>query len=379
MVEKEHYMQPFKLYQKLMKDGLVGDNYLDPEDTPPTDFISTGIIPVNLLFSAKFDGGIPVGKITTYAAHPQLGKSILGKILIRNAQKKGMYVIVFDTEWEWDWDQAKMIGINTSKECLHVEQMNQIEVVQTFIMNTVKGLSRAERNKIFIVIDSWGGLTPEGVTKKAEEGKQKQDNRDILLKNMLVKNMLGTQCTYYVTNHIYANIGGYGDPYKIGGGSKILYLSHCVMLGSSKAKEIIKKKDENEITGSVVTAKCQKSRCSKEFTSIEFRIKYDGGFDMFYGLLEYALEGGYVNVDVKTSRYCRPHIKDDKKLYQKDIYNSDFWIPIFRDTDFKTFVEKKFQFSGKFDIGDAEFMNSVDLKLKDDQDTKSDIKAEQSE
>jgi len=70
---------------------------------------------------------------------------------------------------------------------------------------------------------------------------------------------------------------------------------------------------------------------------------------MFYGILPIALEGGFVAVNSKTARYSRPHIKDDKQIYQKEIYTSDFWLTIFRDTDFKSFIEDQFKLSGKMD------------------------------
>jgi len=350
-----------KIYEKLVKDSLLNDDdYLDPENPPPKDFISTGIITINLQLSGRIDGGIPIGNVSTYAGHHQHGKSIIGKALIRNAQKKGMYCIVIDDEFEWDWDQAKSIGIDCSKEALNVQQMNQIEPIQSFILNTVKGLTREERSRILFVIDSWGGLTPEGVTKKAEEGKQKQDNRDILLRNMLIKNLLSTRCTYYITNHVYANISGYGDPYKIAGGSRLMYLSHCVLQSKGKEKQFTGKDDDKVFTGGVISTRCFKSRCSREFTEIDFRIKYDGGLDMFYGLLPYALDGGYVTVDKKTSRYTRNHVKDDKKLYEKDIYNSAFWLPLFTDTDFRQFVETKFKFDDQYDAdSESKFIEDI--------------------
>jgi RecA/RadA recombinase len=318
-----------------------------------------------LQLSGRIDGGIPVGNVSTYAGQHQHGKSIIGKALIRNAQRKGIYCIVIDDEFEWDWDQAKSIGIDCSKEALNVQQMNQIEPIQSFILNTVKGLTREERNRIFFVIDSWGGLTPEGVTKKAEEGKQKQDNRDILLRNMPIKNLLGTRCSYYITNHVYANISGYGDPYKIAGGSRLMYLSHCVLQSKGKEKEYKGKDDDKIFTGGIISTRCFKSRCSREFTEVDFRIKYDGGLDMFYGLLPFALEGGYVTVDKKTSRYSRNHIKDDKKLYEKDLYNSAFWLPLFTETDFKQYVEKIFKFDDNYDTAsETQFIEDLNKAPK---------------
>ena len=55
------------IYDIVMKDKETKDSpalssYLFKEDEK-VDFLSTNVIPLNLLFSGRVDGGIPIGRI----------------------------------------------------------------------------------------------------------------------------------------------------------------------------------------------------------------------------------------------------------------------------------------------------------------------------
>jgi predicted transglutaminase-like protease len=112
-----------------------------------------------------------------------------------------------------------------------------------------------------------------------------------------------------VTNHIYANVGGYGAPTVQSGGSGLMY-SASTIIELSKSKE----KDGTEVIGNIIKAKTFKSRLSKENQDVEIRLYYDErGLDRYYGLLELGELGGmWKNV---AGRYEI----DGKKLYAKEI------------------------------------------------------------
>ena len=72
----------------------------------PLEFISTGVGTLNILFSGRIDGGIPKGKVSMIAADSALGKSMLALKVAKNAQKKGMNVILFDSENAYSTETA---------------------------------------------------------------------------------------------------------------------------------------------------------------------------------------------------------------------------------------------------------------------------------
>ena len=87
-----------------------------------------------------------------------------------------------------------------------------------------------------------------------------------------------------VTNHVYANVGGYGAPTVQSGGSGLQYAASTI-IELSKSKE----KDGIEVVGNIIKAKTFKSRLSKENKDAEIRLYYDErGLDKYYGLLDLA-------------------------------------------------------------------------------------------
>jgi hypothetical protein len=208
------------------------------------------------------------------------------------------------------------------------------------------------------MFDSWGSLvTYEGV-KKASDPEAKKDMNLSLKKNNLANMILNTRATFYICNGVYDNVGGFGDPLKIPGAKRIMLNSHVVILGRSKAKEETTIKGEDVLTGAIVSCKTHKSRFSREQKEFCYRIKYNGGLDIFYGIIDDAIEGGYVKCS-ENGFYTRSHIKDDKKFREKEIYCSNFWLPVFNDTDFRDKLEEKYQLQGAFDVSNTDFYNKI--------------------
>lgn len=347
------------LADKILSNKAFIDDDVLGRQTGPQEFVGAGVIIFNLANSGTIDGAFPVGKISVYAADSMLGKSILGMAGIRDAQRKGMFPVVIDAEYQWNWDLAAKIGIDCAEDKILVYQNNYIEQVQSKIVSLTDGLTKKERNNIFLMLDSWGALvTSESVT-KAKDPNAKKDMTVVLKKNNLANMLLNTQATCYVINAVYDNVGGFGDPLKIPGGKRLILNASNVVLGRSRSKEKMTIQHEDVLTGSIVSCKVFKSRFSREHEEFRFRIKYNGGVDIFYGILDYAVEGGYVDKS-KTGYYTRNCIKDDKKKREREIYNSAFWLPIFEKTDFKKYLESKWTFQGAFDVSsDENFYNEV--------------------
>ena len=342
------------IYKKILKDKDVIGSYLKTGTDIET--LSTGVVSMNLLYSGRVDGGIPIGKVSQMAAPSTLGKSFIGLACLKNAQKKGFTCIVVDTEFAFDFDFAEAIGIDISKDKLIVIQNNRIEEVQKMVLGIFDGMETLqERNNIFVLLDSFGGLVTSKTEGDAKDGKDVMDMTEAKKKNKFAKLLMGTRGTFFIVNHVYDNIGGFGDPLSIPGGRGLYFASHCIVLGSSKAKD----KDAGEISGALITCKTQKSRLSKEHSKIKFRIKHEGGLDIWYGLLDDAMESGVV-ISPSKGFISRTHIKDDKKLREKNIYTKDFWIPIFKETNFKEFLENKYTFKGtSLDIAEDDVIGEL--------------------
>jgi RecA/RadA recombinase len=378
MEDKMNDTRSNDIYKLILKDKSIFDGDILNNDEPPKGYLNTGIIGLNCAMSGKINGGIPLGHITMFAAHSTLGKTIIGMAAIRDAQIKGIYCVVLDAEFQWDWSLAEKMGIVKDQTKITVIQNNQIEEIQAKIIKIVSNVEKPDRHKIFFMFDSWGSLvTYEGV-KKASDPDAKKDMNLTLKKNNLANMILSTRATFYICNGVYDNVGGFGDPLKIPGAKRIYLNSHVVVLGKSKAKEEMTIKGEDVLTGAIVSCKIHKSRLSREQKEFKFRIKYNGGLDIFYGILEDAMEGGYVKCS-ENGFYTRAHIKDDKKFREKEIYCSAFWLPIFNNTDFKEKLEESYQLNGAFDVSNTDFYSSLSTVKEEDKPVSTNTIAESSQ
>jgi len=309
-------------------------------DNEEVKFLSTNCININLIFGGKPDGGIAIGGMSMISADSQLGKSIIAMNVMRNAQKHDMHVVVIDTERAFRKNVAKKMGVNTSKEKLSVFRTSSIEEVETIIMKIMDGVPVLERANTLIVIDSWGTLVTSKTVDNALVGNDKADFSEAKKKNRLANICLNTGATFMVVNHVYDNVGGFGDPLLIPGGKRITFNCDNIGLCTSRARD---KDAEKNVSGHIVTIKTYKSRFSIAETKLQYRICNEGALDPFYGLLIDALEHGCVDKP-KPGKYVRPHIKDDPERKEEELYTGEFWKPIFKETDFGEWLESKYQF-----------------------------------
>ena len=73
------------VYDKLLKDKNLSDKLIEKNKT--WEYISTGVLSINVLHSGKVSGGIRKGTIDQISADSSLGKSFIGLSILKNAQK----------------------------------------------------------------------------------------------------------------------------------------------------------------------------------------------------------------------------------------------------------------------------------------------------
>lgn len=347
------------------KDRLPLSSYIQDPTSKELEYISTGMITLDLGISAKIRGGIPKGHIVMVPGPSKMGKTFITMSVARNAQKKGMSVVIIDTERGYSRKMAEGFGLDTSPEKFALftgSGVNSIEAVKGILVTISEGVPLNERENILVIIDSWGAFVTMKTIKDAQTGNTAADMSEAKMLNNLANVLLCTGFTALVTNHVYQNTGiSFGNPTKIRGGTRIYYLSSAVILGAFRSTE----KDENkEVTGTVVTCQNEKGRLSKEFLKFEFRIKMPGGLDMFYGLLPFALESGIVQItkEGNSKRYIRACVENDRMFKEDEVYSQEFWKPIFKDEGFCTYLERMFAYSSDFDDNSRFFEEEIDAE-----------------
>lgn len=330
------------LIKKLKSDKKLAEFVYKREEH--VEFISTGVLTLNLLFSGRLDGGIPIGKVSQIAADSSLGKSFTAMKVIKNAQKKGMDVILIDTEFAYDNDFAENIGIDSEK--IFVYQNNQLEDIQQFIMSTYDDLSLEERRNTIVIIDSWNNTVTSKTVEDSISGKDVSDMTISKKRNTLAKLLTGLRTTVYIVNQIYASMDMY-NPIAIPGGKGLYFSSSCIVLGSSKAKN---KESDGEVSGAIITASTKKSRLCQENSKLKYLIKYDGGIHPVWGLDDDLLEFGVISkpsVGWFQRNFEMLGIEgEDRKWRAKEMAENwrEFYGPIINNPQVKNMFEEKYTF-----------------------------------
>lgn len=188
------------LIDKISKNKKIQE-YIYTESDAPKDFISTGCLTLNVLFSGKLSGGVPRGKVSMVSAPSSLGKSFIGMKVAKNGQKKGLEVVYLDTEFAFDSQFADNIGIDKDK--MMVIQENQIEAVQQTVMQIASDLTKDEMKNLLFIIDSWGGLVTSKTVEDATSGKDVSDMTISKKKNSFARLLTGLGATVFVVGQVY--------------------------------------------------------------------------------------------------------------------------------------------------------------------------------
>ena len=298
-----------------------------------TDFIDTGSYTLNAQISGKLvDGGIPMGRVTMLAGPSQTGKSYIVQNVIRNAQKKGLQVVVFDTENAIDGEGAKRLGIDISKvkyvPTRSVEECRNI--IQQFLD---KIMEMRQKGKVLIVIDSLANLESE-----MQLNRMAKDNTSADMGSFAkaCKSLLKT-CTrmgaftntpILITNHIYDDPAAMFTQLvkAMPGGRTAVYLPTVTLQLSRspiKPEEAFEEDSlavtQKHMAGVILKSLSVKNRIIKPDIATEMYLSFNTGLNKYHGLKDLAVGFGVINQSGAT--YSLP---DGTKLgYYKNWRNDE--------------------------------------------------------
>ena len=297
----------------------------------PKDWISTGNHTLNYLISGNFHRGIPLGKVSVFAGESGSGKSfICSGNIVRNAQKQGCQVVLFDSENALDEDWLRALDVDTSPEKLLRISVSMIDDVAKTMSDFMKDyranysdMPYEEQPKLLFVIDSLGMLLTPTDVDQFQKGDMKGDmGRKPKALTSLVRNMVNQIAPFPVgivaTNHTYASQDMFDPDDKISGGQGFIYASSIVV--AMKKLKLKEDEDGNKISdvrGIRSACKVMKSRYSKPFESVQIKIPYDSGMDPHSGLLDMFEKKGIVVKSGNKLEYVSPVTGEIIKLFRK--------------------------------------------------------------
>jgi len=334
------------LRDKLIKNSTIEmtSTLTDSKIFTKKDMITTSVPMINVALSGSVEGGLTPG-LTMLAGpskHFKTGFALLMASAFLKKYKDGI-VLFYDSEF--GTPQSYFNTFNIPFDSVVHTPITDVEELKFDIMKQMKELTRDDH--VMIVIDSIGNLASKKEVDDALDGKSVADmSRAKQMKSlfrMITPHLTLKDIPMVVVNHTYKEIGMFPKDI-VGGGTGSYYSSDAIwILGRQQDK------DADGINGYHFVINVEKSRYVREKSKIPITVSFEGGINRWSGLLDVALDGGYIvkpkngwyaTVDRETGEVKQPSMRAG------DIVdNKEFWMNMFQTTDFAKHIESKYKMS----------------------------------
>jgi len=297
------------------------------------DWIDTGSYALNAIFSGSVYRGVPVGRVTGFSGPSGAGKTLIINKIIANAQKKGYFAAIWDTEAAVDRQSAEGVGIDPSRVKYYpVETVEDCRnQIATFLDKIIA--ANDPNLKVIVAIDSLGNLASAKELRDVTEGK---DAADMGTKAKAMKSMMRAltfkaakaRVPILFTNHIYDNPTSLYPELvkKQSGGSGPIYLASLLVQLATRNEKIDKNEDQeaigvaHNVSGVTLSAMTVKNRFVPPFLKAELYNNFRTGLTRYAGLADMAIAMGVVTGD-------KSYMLGTEKIgYRKNWENdTEFW------------------------------------------------------
>ena len=342
------------LIEKIQKNSTIKDTNLLSESKffNAKDMIQTPVPMLNVALSGKLDGGLTPG-LTVFAGPSKHFKTAFALLLAKCYLEKydDSVVLFYDSEFGSPQSYFSSFGIDTSR-VVHTP-ITDIEQLKHDSMQQLNNMERGDR--VIFIVDSVGNLASRKEVEDSLSGKSVADmSRAKQLKSlfrMITPHLTIKDLPMVVVNHTYKEIGMFPKDV-VSGGTGVYYSADNIFIIGRQQE-----KDGNSLSGYNYIINVEKSRNVREKTKIPVEVSFEGGISKWSGLMDVALEGGFVT---KPSNGWYSKKGEDSKVRIKDTYNKDFWIPIISDKDFQEFIQKKYKMDSSSLVTDELSSNDIE-------------------
>tara|TARA_Y100001938_G_scaffold120223_1_gene166847 strand:+ start:13850 stop:14827 length:978 start_codon:yes stop_codon:yes gene_type:complete len=275
---------------KLKNASMLSEQELTP------DLISTGSYALNKIISGKYNGGVPIGMITQFIGQASTAKTVFGTHILREAQRKGYYSIIIDSENAYSPKFAVTLGIDPEK--LIYAAPPTVEDCFDTIQKTIDAIREEDEDTPIVVFYDSLAVSPSKAEMDSEgyEGNNMQGAvraKTIGAALRKINPILRPKNVALVlVNQIRTKVGVmYGDPRTSAAGGNALDYYLGVNLETAKTDTIGEKDSPTGIRGKV---KNKKNKIIEPFKSCEFELVFNQGLNPYYGLLPLLERDGVV-------------------------------------------------------------------------------------
>jgi len=335
------------LLNRLIKNSTIDETSLlvDSKIYNKKDMIPTSVPMVNVALSGRVDGGLTPG-LTVLAGPSKHFKSAFSLLMAAAYMKQypESVLLFYDSEFGTPQGYFESFGIDMSR-VVHTP-ITDIEKLKFDIVQQLQEIKRDD--KVVMVIDSVGNLASKKETEDALEGKSVADmSRAKALKSlfrMVTPHLTLKDIPLIVVNHTYKEMALYPRDV-VSGGTGIYYSSDTIwILGRQQEK------DGKDITGYNFVINVEKSRYVKEKSKIPITVSYEGGIGKWSGLLDLALEGGFIAKPTSQSYQLVDRETGEvtgQKFKASDIEdNGDVWKELLTAGGFAEWIKNKYTLVG---------------------------------
>lgn len=282
-------------------DALVSVIGKNDEEATVSHYLDTGFPVLNNASGARWDAGLPVGRIVEIAGPPSSGKTAIATAAMAAAQDAGGFAGFMDHERSFSLRLAPRLGLNPDDRFVYRKPKTFEESVAIFHL-AVKTIREKKLIKpeapICWVFDSLAAMVPQSILTDS-----KGKDRDATDRNMNDNTALARAtsahfpaiamiaeeynvCVIFL-NQLRTKIGVmFGDPRKTtGGDSAAYYFSQRLWLSASQIKK------GNEVVGMQVTGKFIKNKVARPFVEATWFFMFEpdgtGRFDREKSMVEF--------------------------------------------------------------------------------------------
>jgi RecA/RadA recombinase len=333
------------MLQKLKKNSTIKSTEILSESMffNEKDMVPTSVPIINVALSGKLDGGLTPG-LTMWAGPSKHFKTAFSLLMAKSYMDKypDAALLFYDSEFGTPKSYFESFNIDMNR-VLHTP-ITDVEQLKFDVMKQLESIERGDR--VIIVIDSIGNLASKKEVEDALDQKSVADmSRAKQIKSlfrMVTPHLTLKDIPMVVVNHTYMEIGMFPKAIVSGGTGSYYSADNIYVIGRRQDKK------GTEVVGYDFIINVEKSRYVKEKSKIPVSVSWDGGISKWSGLLDVAIDGGFVvkpsngwysKVDMDTGEV------EDKKYRIADTNTKDFWMSIVTSKRFNEYIQSRYQVS----------------------------------
>tara|TARA_R110000824_G_scaffold120991_4_gene276814 strand:- start:555 stop:1568 length:1014 start_codon:yes stop_codon:yes gene_type:complete len=310
-----------EVIKRLKNAGLLSEQAHD------LGFVSTGSYALNKIISGDYMKGIPIGMITQFHGEASTAKTVFATHILKEAQSKGFYSMLVDSENAYNPTFAKQLGVDPER--LIYSTAETLEDSFQVMEDTILSIREADSETPIVIAYDSIAVSPSKAEYEAEsyDGNNMQGAIRAKATGACLRKinplMRKHKVALIVINQIRSKVGVmYGNPETMAAGGKSLdyYLGVNLKCISNKTADLVRD-DNKQVVGITGTVRNTKNKVSIPFRECDFELMYDEGLNACAGMLKQLVLDNVV--DQNGAWYSWGDVKFQRKEFDNSFLTGE--------------------------------------------------------